>query len=215
MHRTTTWLGLILGLSLLALAAKDYTPPRAYPAKTYPARDEHPDEKVTVAADPYDTPDKAGPVFALQYAEKDYLPIFLIITNDGDQPVSLGNMRIQFVTADRTKLAPATSDDLYRRFTHLKRRGDEPSRNPLPIPLPRRSQAGVSKQGVDEIDRAPFRAQAVEPHASQSGFIFFDVEGISHPLAGAHLYITGVRDGNGNELMFFDIPLEKYLTYKP
>ena len=215
MHRKTALLGLLLGASLLALAAKDYTPPRVYPAKTYPARDEHPSEHVTIAADPYDTPDKAEPVFALKYGEKDFLPIFLIITNDGDEPVTLRNMRLQMVTADRIKLAPATEDDLYRRFTHLRRRGDEPSRNPLPIPLPRRSQAGVSKQGVDEIERAPFRAQAVEPHVSQAGFIFFNVEGISHPLAGAHLYITGVRDNGGSELMFFDIPLEKYLTYKP
>ena len=38
---------------------------------------------------------------------------------------------------------------------------------------------------------------------------------MSQPLAGAHLYVTGVRDGNGSELMFFDIPLEKYLTYRP
>jgi hypothetical protein len=45
--------------------------------------------------------------------------------------------------------------------------------------------------------------------------LFFDVEDISQPLAGAHLYITGVRDGNGSEMMFFDIPLENYLTYKP
>ena len=27
-------------------------------------------------------------------------------------------------------------------------------------------------------------------------------------MAGAHLYVTGVRDGGGNELMFFDIPLD-------
>ena len=215
MRHTPILLGLLLGLSLLALAAKDYSPPRVYPAKTYPARDEHSNEHVTIAADPYDTPDKAAPVFALPYGERDFLPIFLIITNDGDQSVTLQGMRIQLVTVDRTKLAPANSDDLYRRFTHLRRRGDEPSRNPLPIPLPRRSKAGISTQGVDEIERAPFRAQAVEPHASQAGFFFFDVEGIGHPLAGAHLYITGVRDGNGNELMFFDIPLEKYLSYKP
>jgi hypothetical protein len=31
-------------------------------------------------------------------------------------------------------------------------------------------------------------------------------------MAGAHLYVTGVHDGGGNELMFFDIPLDKYLA---
>jgi hypothetical protein len=42
--------------------------------------------------------------------------------------------------------------------------------------------------------------------------MFFDVSGISTPLAGAHFYLTGVRDASGNELMYFEIPLEKYLS---
>ena len=35
------------------------------------------------------------------------------------------------------------------------------------------------------------------------------------PLAGAHFYLTGVRDAKGNELMYFEIPLEKYLSAPP
>jgi hypothetical protein len=199
----------------LAFAAKQYTAPRAFPAKTYPARDDHPKEKVTVAADPYDMADKAAPVFALPYKDKDYLPIHLIITNDGDQPITLSRMKVELITANRTKIQPASDDDLYRRFSRVKRRGDEPSRNPLPIPLPRKPDTGVGKAGVEEIQNAPFRAKAVEPHATQAGFVFFDVEGVNQPLAGAHLYVTGVRNGNGDELMFFEIPMEKYLTYRP
>ncbi len=42
--------------------------------------------------------------------------------------------------------------------------------------------------------------------------MFFDVSGISTPLAGASFYLTGVLDAKGNELMYFEIPLEKYLT---
>jgi hypothetical protein len=34
-------------------------------------------------------------------------------------------------------------------------------------------------------------------------------------MAGAHLYVTGVLDSQGQELMYFEIPLEKYLTYRP
>jgi hypothetical protein len=97
----------------------------------------------------------------------------------------------------------------------VKHRGDEPSRNPLPIPLPRHPDTGLPKGGAEEIQNAQFRARAVEPHGTQAGFLFFDIEGISQPLAGAHLYVTGVRDGNGSDLLFFDIPMEKYLTYKP
>jgi len=204
----------ILGGAMLALGAKEYTPPKAYPAKTYPARDEHGSEQVTIAADPYDTPDKAAAVFSTPYAEGEYLPIFLVISNDGDQTISLAKMELQLVTANRSKLAPATGDDLYRRFSRVKRRGDEPSR--LPVPLPRRRpDVGVKKQAEQEFDQAPFKAKAVEPHSTQSGFLFFDVQDINHPLAGAHLYVTGVRDSNGKELLFFDIPMEKYLSYRP
>jgi len=57
-----------------------------------------------------------------------------------------------------------------------------------------------------------FNAKAVEPHSTQSGFLFFDVSGLSAPLPGAHFYLTGVRDAKGTELMYFEIPFEKYLT---
>lgn len=201
-------------LATLAVASKEYMQPKAYPANTYPARDEHTDEKVTIAADPYDTSDKAAPVFTLPYGEKDYLPIYLVITNDGDQPITLNKLDVKLVTSGRSKLQPATPEDLFRRFSRIKRRGDEPSRNPLPIPLPRRPDTGLPKGGAEEIQNAQFSARAVEPHGTQAGFFFFDVEGISRPLAGAHLYISGLRDSNGSELLFFDIPMEKYLTGK-
>ena len=208
-------MSVVLLLATLAVASKEYRPPKAFPAKTYPARDEHPTENVTIAADPYDMPDKAGSVFTLPYREKGYLPIYLVITNDGEQPVSLVRMEFSLVTANRTKLRPADTDDLYRRFSRVKHRGDEPSRNPLPIPLPRKSDAGLPKGGAEEIQNSQFRAKAVEPRSTQAGFLFFDVGEMSQPLAGAHLYVTGVRDGNGSDLMFFDIALEKYLTYRP
>jgi hypothetical protein len=31
-------------------------------------------------------------------------------------------------------------------------------------------------------------------------------------MAGAHVYVTGLHDSKGNELMYFEIPLEKYLS---
>jgi len=31
-------------------------------------------------------------------------------------------------------------------------------------------------------------------------------------LAGANFYLTGVHDAKGNELMYFEVPLEKYLS---
>jgi len=65
---------------------------------------------------------------------------------------------------------------------------------------------------MDEIEGAQFAARAVEPHTTQSGFVFFDTGGIGSPLPGANIDVTGIRDAKGNELMFFEIPLDKYLS---
>jgi hypothetical protein len=73
-------------------------------------------------------------------------------------------------------------------------------------------KGGVSKDAQEEVENAQFVARAVEPHSTQCGFMFFDVSGISTPLAGAHFYLTGVQDAKGNEFMYFEVPLEKYLS---
>ena len=71
---------------------------------------------------------------------------------------------------------------------------------------------GVSNEALDEINSSQFSAKAVVPHGTQSGFVFFDISGISTPLAGASFYLTGVKDWSGSELMYFEIPIEKYLS---
>jgi hypothetical protein len=193
-----------------AMAGKDFAMPAAQPARTYPAHDEHGMEKVAVAVDPYDMGDKAQ-IFSVNYHEYNYLPVFLVVTNDGDQPISLSGMKAQLVTVNREKLGAATVDDLVRRLAHPQR-NDRPS--PLPLPLPRsgRVKGAVSGKTMDEINRAMFSAKAVEPHTTRAGFVFFDVADISTPLAGANFYLTGVEDAGGNELMYFEVPMEKYLS---
>lgn len=205
---------LIIAIAVLcvsAWAAKEFVMPRAYNAKTYPARDEHPMEKVTVAADPYDLPDKAN-IFTVDYLEKGFLPVHLIVTNDGDTPVVLKDMRVQMNLRDRSKVFAADRDDLLRRITTTKQGG--PGGYPSPVPLPKK-RSGVPKGALDEIERASFAAKVVEPHSTQSGFLFFDVSDLRNPLAGATLYVNDVKDADGKELMYFEIPMEKYLSYRP
>jgi len=206
LYLTLALVPIVLFPALLA-EGKDFVRPAAQPAKTYPAHDEHPDEKVTLAVDPYDMADKAA-VFSVRYSDEGLLPIFVIVTNDGDQPISLSDMKAQLVTVDRTKLSPDTADDIYRRLSHPTASG-----RPSSLPFPTKKVKGtVSSKTLDEIQNAQFGARAVEPHTTQSGFLFFDVAGISTPLAGANFYLTGVRDAKGNELMYFEVALEKYLS---
>ncbi|HET7209098.1 MAG TPA: hypothetical protein VFI95_21150 [Terriglobales bacterium] len=191
----------------VCFAGKQFVKPRANPAITYPAHDQHKDEGVAVAADPYDMPDKAQ-IFSVDYRAEGLLPIFVVITNDGDQPVSLTNMKAQLVTADRTKITASTPDDIHRRLSH-----PSASTTNYPFPFPRKKVKGaINPKALEELQSAGFDAKAVEPHSTQSGFMFFDVAGISTPLAGAHFYVTGVQNSKGDELMYFEIPMEKYLS---
>jgi len=210
-HSGSVLLTLVLLAFPTAIAAKDFVMPAAHAARTYPAHDEHTTEKVTVAVDPYDVEYKAD-IFSVNYRRYDFLPIFFVISNDGDQPIALSDMKVELITVNRSKLFPATAEDLVRRMTN-PRRSDTPTPNPLPIPLPgKKVKGGLSQKSMDEIERAQFSARAVEPHSTARGFLFFDVADISNPLAGANFYLTGVRDTKGNELMYFEIPLEKYLS---
>jgi hypothetical protein len=214
MHRRIVLsIALILACAAVLWAAKDFQMPRAENAATYPAHDQHPQEKVTIAADPYDMPNKAS-IFTVKYDENELIPVYVIITNDGDQPVTLTNMEVTMKYRDRSKVAPSTEDNILSRITHVKQRGGELPKA-YPLPIPKKPKGGVPKGALDELDQAMFKVKAVEPHATRAGFMFFDYSGLSNPLEGATLYITGIRDNNGSELMYFEIPLEKYLSSQP
>ncbi|HMF90448.1 MAG TPA: hypothetical protein VKL40_07375 [Candidatus Angelobacter sp.] len=207
---------LVLCAFLLTVAGagdKGFNPPRASHAKTYPAHESHDDEKVSIAVEPYDSPDKAA-IFKVKYHDSGFITLRLIISNDGDVPLMLDQMKIQYITGRRAKLDPATKDDLYRRISQPSKAGSKPTVR-LPIPGPRKQPTAISREALEEIDSALFTNVPVTPHSSNSGFLFFDVIDIENPEAtGAHVYISGIRIGS-KETFYFDIPLEKAVTNPP
>ena len=192
----------------LAIASKSFVKPEAKPAVQYPAHDAHGDEKAAIAADPYDTPEKAK-IFSVDFAEHGFLPVFFLVTNDGDKPISLANMEITVITGDHAKLTPIGAEDLYRRLSNPQAQAHT-APNPLPFPLPHKKP--LSTKAMEEIEQSQFAARAVEPHTTQSGFLFFDVGGINSPLRGATVEVTGIADAKGNELLYFEIVMDKYLN---
>src|SRR5579863_9484910 len=92
----------------LLLASKTFVKPAARAAINYPAHDFHRDEKVAIAADPYDTPEKAR-IFTINFADHGFLPVFFIVTNDSDQPISIAHMDVTLITANHSKLTPITT----------------------------------------------------------------------------------------------------------
>jgi hypothetical protein len=194
-----------LAMSLAMAGDKGFNPPRANHAKTYPAHESHDDEGVSIAIDTFDTPDKAA-IFKVKYREYGLIPIRLIISNDGDKPLMLDDIKVEYVTARRTKLEPATKDDIYRRISQPSKAAARPTVR-LPIPGPRKQPTAVSREAMDEIGSAMFVSVPVTPHSTNSGFLFFDVMDVENPAAGAHLYVSGIKAGS-KEIFYFDISLE-------
>ena len=185
-------------------AFKEFVAPRPESADTYPSKDAHPNEKVTAAIDLYNSAPKDD-IFGTDYAQEGILPVLLVISNSGNQPISTKDMHAELVTGSRSKLEALGVDDVFRRVAHIKASSTSPGRVG-PIPLPNGSKNKKAREQYDELTKAAWVAEAVEPHATKSGFLFFDVQGIKNPVAGSHLYLTGMRDATGNELMYFEIP---------
>jgi hypothetical protein len=189
-----------------------HTPPPVQPATTFAAVETHEDEKVSIAAEPYDTREKAA-IFRVDYLSHDVMPIRLIVTNNGNRPINLTEARILFITASGEKIQVAEPEDVERLMTRKEREG---GKIPLPSPLPSIKLKPVASIGDIEkdFDTFEYNALKVEPHTTRAGFLFYDVSGLDHPLAGAKLHLRKLRDADGNELFYFEIPFDKYLKSK-
>jgi hypothetical protein len=204
-------------LSCLSLAAAgsislgESDLPPAKDATAYPAVDFHTKEQVAIAAEPFDTTEKCK-IFQVDYLKYRFLPIRIIVTNTGDHPVSLRDARIFFISAEGDKVPAAEPDDVERRVRPKDSRGHD---IPVgPIKLHTKGSASDDKIQAD-FDRFEYAALAVEPHTTRAGFLFYDMQGLGDtPLHGGKLVLRELRDSEGNELFFFEIPFDKYLEAK-
>jgi hypothetical protein len=195
-------------LFMSGVHAADHEPPPAGVATSYPAFDLHANDKVAIAAVPYDTPEK-GSFFRIKYLQYGFMPIRIIVTNNGDKPISLIDARINFITAAGDKIPAAEPEDVQRRLGGVKR---PDGGYKLPGPLPRiGNKSGNKNKDVDaDFQTFEYSAVAVEGHTTRAGFLFYDVEGLTNPLVGAKLNLRMLRNADGKELFYFEIPLDKH-----
>lgn len=199
----------LLALPFSARAA-DRVPSPAGDAANYPAVDIHSTEQVAIAADPYDSKDKTG-IFRIDYLEYGFLPIRIIITNNSNHAISLADARIDFVDAAGDRIPTSEVDDVERRVDRIKR---PDGGYKLPGPLSHiGSKPGKKSRAIQEDFQAfEYSFVEVDPHTTRSGFFFYDVKGLDHPLRGAKLLLTNLRNANGKDLFYFEIPFDKYLA---
>ncbi|HEY1647394.1 MAG TPA: hypothetical protein VGF96_05405 [Terracidiphilus sp.] len=201
----------LLWLALPVMAA-DHTPPPVQPATSFAAVEVHDKEQVAIAAEPYDTKEKES-IFRVDYLAHGVIPVRLIITNLGDRPISLRDARILFETPGGDRIQAAEPEDVERLMSRKERQG---SKIPLPGPIPaiHTKPKASNKEIEDDFDTFEYQALVVEPHTTRAGFLFYNVSDLSHPLRGAKLYLKELRDADGEELFYFEIPFDKYLKSK-
>jgi hypothetical protein len=195
---------------LYRAGAAEHAPPPAGVATSYPAFDLHSAEQVAIAAEPYNTQEKAS-IFRFKYLRYGFMPIRIIVTNNGDKPISLIDARINFITAAGDKIQAAEPEDVERRIGGVKR---PDSGYKLPGPLPRiGNKSSTKNKDVDEdFHTFEYSAVAVEAHTTRAGFLFYDVQDFANPLVGAKLNLRMLRNSEGKELFYFEIPFDKYLA---
>jgi hypothetical protein len=207
--RTLRAIPLFLFWLALPAMASDHSPPPVQPATTFAAVEVHDKESVAIAAEPYDTKEKES-IFKVDYLSHGVMPIRLIVTNNGDRPISLRDARILFLTAAGEKIPAAEPEDVERLMTRKEREG---GKIPMPGPIPaiKLKPKASNKEIEEDFDAFEYQALVVEPHTTRAGFLFYDVSELDHPLKGAKLHLHKLRDANGQELFYFEIPFDNYL----
>ena len=211
-----TTLVLIAAGSAPAMASDKPRPaPPVDPAAKYTLNEPHPDEHVTIAAEPCLYKEDCR-FFRLPYVSHGFVPVRVVITNDRDDALSLDDVRIQFLPGGGGKEAAATDEDLNRRLFSTK--AAEGSRIPIIGALSHPEPIG-KKILSDDTDFG-FQSTVVPAHSTRAGYVFYDVRGIDDPvLKGAELYVKQIHytdaKGEKHELFAFSLPFDKWLAAQP
>ena len=210
--RVSRGLSLLLAGFTLPAIASDHTPPPVQPATSFAAFETHDNEKVAIAVEPYDTKEKES-IFRVDYLGHGIMPVRLIVTNNGNRPISLRDARILFQTKSGEQIQAAEPEDVERIMTRKEREG---GKIPMPGPIPAiKLKPKASDKDIEEDFRAfEYGALVVEAHTTRAGFLFYDVSQLDHPLEGSKLHLHKLRDADGHELFYFEIPFDKYVQSK-
>ncbi len=200
---------LLLLFAAVPAVAVNHAPPAQDATEIRRRRDPRDAEKVSIAAEPCND-QRDCTFFRLPYVAHSMLPIRVIITNNSDIPLTLDDVRIQFISANKDTIPAALPDDLNRRlFTRKSAQGTKIPLTPITIHHP----PGDKKITDDDADFG-FRSTLVEPHTTVAGYLFYDILGLEDPaLKDAELYVKEIHSVDGKKQLFpFSIPFNTWLA---
>lgn len=184
-----------------ALAFADKKPDGKFapgPVSSYHSKQTN--DKVTVAAAPYDTEELAHTAFGkLDPNQYGVLPVLVIIQNDTDGALKLDHLEAEYTGVDGRHVEATPASDI-QTLGGAERPNVRP---PTTIPLPRKRKSPLNTW---EIEGRGFAAKLLPAHESASGFFYFQT---SHH-SGSKLYLTGIKDASsGKDILYFEFPLDK------
>jgi hypothetical protein len=134
--------------------------------------------------------------------------------NDSEESLKVGLERIRLavqIDADnRQELQALTAGQVADEI--LKPGGKDPSKSrakiPLPVSIPRSGNDKKWKEIEQQAELAGVPANALAPHSTVQGLLYFDMQGQFDLLNGAHLYVPDITAMEKNRsLTYFEIDL--------
>jgi len=191
---------LLLSIATGICADKDAPVFKIEPAASYPHHQTI--SKLTIAADAYATREETQLAFGkLDPSKYGILPVLVVMENDSGESLKLSGMRVEYLRTDRRSIEPIPPDEV-RYLSGVNRPKMTGTPSPLPIP-----GLGKKKDPLEghEIEGRAFSAPMLPPGDSASGFFYFNTAAHRDSM----LYIRGIVEAaTGQELFFFEIPLE-------
>jgi hypothetical protein len=166
---------------------------------------------VTIAADPYDTKEKLRTAFDIKDLEKlPVLPVHIIVTNEGEDLVSISGLDINLLDPNNHSLGPLPIEEVVRVIVTRGRSPSASPRSPGPFPMPQRDsiRGDAFEIETDFRNKALKEDARVPPKSTVSGFVFFQLPDNQKSLAGYKVYIPEVQNLRTRQnLLFFEIEL--------
>jgi hypothetical protein len=192
---------LILFIAALVVSADKKDIAKFSPGAASSYANHQTNDKVTVAAEAFDSEELAHTAFGkLDPNKYGVLPVLVIIQNDTDQALKLERVDAEYTRPDNRQVEATPAEEIQTLGGPRK----PPSMgNGSPLPKLIKHKNPLSAW---EIEGRAFAAKLIPAHESANGFFYFQTE----YRPGAKFYLSGIKiPATGKDVLFFEVGLDK------